>query len=105
MARRPAEREVTRFYQAKRDRFLELLEGSRFRAVPCRGTYFQLLDYSAIRGDRDADVAMWLLDEHGVASIPTSAFLYRGESPRVLRFCFAKKDETLAGACERLRRI
>ena len=96
--------EVTRFYQARRDRFLALLEGSRFRPLPCRGTYFQILDYSAITRDRDADVAMRLLLEHGVASIPTSAFLYRGESPPVLRFCFAKKDETLERAAERLRR-
>jgi len=96
--------EVTRFYQAKRDRFVALLDGSRFRPLPCRGTYFQILDYSAVTRDRDADVAMRLLLEHGVASIPTSAFLYRGESPPVLRFCFAKKDETLERAAERLRR-
>jgi len=97
--------EVTRFYQARRDRFLALLEGSRFRPLPCRGTYFQILDYSAITRDRDADVAMRLLLEHGVASIPTSAFLYRSESPPVLRFCFAKKEETLERAAERLRRV
>ena len=97
--------EVARFYQAKRDRFLALLEGSRFRPLACRGTYFQILDYSAISGGKDVDVAMDVLKKYGVASIPTSAFLYASEAPRVLRFCFAKKDETLEAAAERLRRI
>jgi methionine aminotransferase len=94
--------EVTRFYEAKRNRFLALLDGSRLRPLPCAGTYFQLLDYSAITRDKDADVAMRILAEHGVASIPTSAFLYRSDSPPVLRFCFAKRDETLERAAERL---
>jgi methionine aminotransferase len=97
--------EVTRFYQAKRDRFLQLLEGSRFRPVPCRGTYFQLLNYSRIATLTDADMAMRLLVEHGVAAIPTSAFLSGVDAPPVLRFCFAKKDETLEQAAERLRRV
>jgi methionine aminotransferase len=97
--------EVTRFYQAKRDRFLGLLAGSRFRPLPCRGTYFQILDYSAIGRDRDTDMAMRLLEAQGVASIPTSAFLYASDAPPVLRFCFAKKDETLERAAERLRRV
>ena len=97
--------EVTRFYQAKRDRFLLLLQGSRFRPLPCRGTYFQILDYSPIGRDRDADMAMRVLETHGVASIPTSAFLYRSEAPPVLRFCFAKKGETLERAAERLRNV
>jgi aspartate/methionine/tyrosine aminotransferase len=57
------------------------------------------------RQDTDADFAMQLLKAHGVASIPTSAFLYNSDAPRVLRFCFAKKDETLERAAERLRRV
>ena len=97
--------EVTRFYQAKRDRFVALLDGSRFRPLPCRGTYFQILDYSAISDDGDAAFAMRLLTEHGVASIPTSAFLYASEAPRVLRFCFAKRDDTLEQAAARLRAV
>ena len=97
--------EVTRFYEAKRDRFLELLNGSRFRPVPCRGTYFQLLDYSAIDDAPDTRMAMRLLTEHGVASIPTSALLEGEDAPPVLRFCFAKKDDTLAQAATRLRRV
>jgi methionine transaminase len=93
------------FYQAKRDAFLSLIAGSRFRPLACRGTYFQLLDYSAIGGDRDAEMAIRLLKEHGVASIPTSAFLYGAEPGPVLRFCFAKRDETLERAAARLRNV
>ncbi len=97
--------DLAAFYQDRRDRFLALLAGSRFVPVPCRGTYFQILDYSAISGEPDAAFAVRLLEEHGVASIPTSAFLYQSEAPRVLRFCFAKKDETLERAAERLRGV
>lgn len=96
---------VTRFYQAKRDAFLGAVAGSRFTAVPCRGTYFQLLDYSGISQEPDTAMAMRLLTEDGVASIPTSAFLTGADAPPVLRFCFAKKDETLARAAERLRKV
>jgi methionine aminotransferase len=94
---------LSEFYQAKRDRFLALVAGSRFAPLPCRGTYFQLLDYSALGSERDADMALRLLKAHGVASIPTSAFLYGAEPGPVLRFCFAKRDETLERAAERLR--
>jgi methionine aminotransferase len=97
--------DLAAFYQEKRDRFLELIDGSRFTPVASRGTYFQLLDYSAISDEGDAAFAMRLLEEHGVASIPTSAFLYDSEAPRVLRFCFAKKDETLEQAADRLRAV
>ncbi len=97
--------ELATFYQRKRDFFTALLGGSRFRPLPCRGTYFQLLDYSAIASVGDVEMALQVLREHGVASIPTSAFYYQGEAPRVLRFCFAKRDETLAEAAERLRLV
>ena len=97
--------DLAAFYQEKRDRFLDLLEGSRFTPLASRGTYFQLLDYSAISRESDAAFAMRLLTEHGVASIPTSAFLYDSEAPLVLRFCFAKKDETLEQAAARLRAV
>jgi methionine aminotransferase len=97
--------ELARFYQAKRDLFLELIAGSRFRPLPCRGTYFQLLDYSAITTAPDAEFAMRLLTEHGVASIPTSAFLYGVDPGPVLRFCFAKRDETLEAAAVKLRQV
>lgn len=97
--------ELSAFYQRKRDLFLSLLEGSRWKPLPSRGTYFQLLDYSAFSDEKDMDLALRLTREIGVASIPTSAFLYKQQPPPVLRFCFAKKDETLEKACERLRRL
>jgi len=93
------------FYQEKRDLFLRLIEGSRFQPLRCEGTYFQLLDYSAIASDVDREMAMRLIIEHGVASIPCSAFLYKDSGGPVLRFCFAKKEETLRAAAERLRRV
>jgi methionine aminotransferase len=96
---------VTRFYQAKRDLFLDLVRESPFRPVACQGTYFQLLDYSAVSDRSDAEAAHRLLVDHGVASIPTSAFLYKTPHPPVLRFCFAKRDETLERAADRLRRV
>jgi methionine aminotransferase len=105
VARDPACASVTSFYQAKRDAFRALIKDSRFRALPCRGTFFQLVDYSAITGERDADFAIRLLTEHGVASIPISPFLSGADPGPVLRFCFAKRDETLASAAERLRRV
>jgi methionine aminotransferase len=95
--------ELPAFYQRKRDLFLELIAGSKWKPLKSRGTYFQLLDYSAITGEKDMDFALRLTREHGVASIPTSAFLYKQSAPPVLRFCFAKKDETLQTAADRLR--
>ena len=97
--------ELPAFFQRKRDLFLRLMQGSRFAALPCSGSYFQLMDYSAISDMPDADFAIWMTKEHGVASIPTSAMLQRSTAPQVVRFCFAKKDETLEGAAERLRQI
>jgi methionine aminotransferase len=97
--------ELTPFYQAKRDLFLRLMDGSRFKPLPCRGSYFQLMDYSAITDEADADYAIRLTKEAGVASIPTSPFLHAQKAPLVLRFCFAKKDETLERAAERLRQV
>ena len=95
---------VGRFYQNKRDRFLTLVRGSRLRPLPCAGTYFVLMDYSALGDTPDREMAIRLMSEHGVASIPTSAFLYSTEAPPALRFCFAKTDETLVRAAERLSR-
>jgi len=97
--------ELSPFFQAKRDLFLRVMAGSRFRPLACRGSYFQLMDYSAITDEADADFAIRLTKEHGVASIPTSPFLHRQTAPLVLRFCFAKKNETLERAAERLRKV
>ena len=97
-------RELGPFFQRKRDLFLDLMKESRFTPLPCRGSYFQLMDYSAISDEDDTAFAIRMTREHGVASIPTSPFLYRAAAPRVVRFCFAKKDETLAAGAERLAR-
>ena len=105
VARDPFASTLPPFYQQKRDLFLELIDGSRFKPLACEGTYFQLLDYSAIAHDRDTDMAMRILKEYGVASIPCSAFLYNDRGGPVLRFCFAKKDSTLRAAAERLRTV
>jgi len=101
----PTAKDLSPFYQKKRDLFLQLTAGSRFRPLPCGGTYFQLFDYSAISKEQDKDIAHRLIIEHGVASIPVSAFLYKDSGGPVLRFCFAKKDETLRAAAERLVKI
>ena len=93
------------FYQAKRDRFLALIRESRFRPLACRGTYFQMVDYSAISDERDSDFAMRLIKEHGVAAIPITPFLAGVDPGPVLRFCFAKRDDTLEKAAERLNQV
>lgn len=97
--------ELPAFYQARRDRFLSLLQNSRFQFVPCAGTYFQLLDYSRITDEPDIDFARRLTIEYGVASIPPSVFYHEPVDQKVLRFCFAKSEETLEKAAERLCKI
>ena len=90
------------FYQAKRDLFCELLQGSRFTVVPSQGTYFQLLGYDAISAESDASLARRWTCEQGIASIPISVFYQNPEAcrHRALRFCFAKDDDTLAKAAD-----
>ncbi|MBO3274917.1 pyridoxal phosphate-dependent aminotransferase [Pseudomonas schmalbachii] len=105
MAEHPGHlRELPAFYQAKRDLFCDLLVSSRFTFQRAAGTYFQVVDYSAIRPDLD-DVAMaeWLTREHGVAAIPVSVFYQQAPADmRLVRFCFAKREETLRQAAEKL---
>jgi methionine aminotransferase len=104
--RDPSAAEVTAFYQGRRNLFLSLIAGSRFRPLACHGTFFQLVDYSAITMEPDVDFAARLTREHGVAAIPISPFLNGDEQPGpVVRFCFAKRDETLQAAADRLRRV
>jgi methionine aminotransferase len=93
------------FYQAKRDFFRAGLAGTRFELLPCTGTYFQTVRYGAISDAPDTDFVQWLTREVGVAAIPLSAFFGDGRDERVIRFCFAKRDDTLAAAFERLRRF
>jgi len=93
------------FYQAKRDRFLELLRNSSFSWTPAAGSYFQLLDFSAITQDNDVQFAETVLRQAGVASIPVSPFYVSPPKLTVLRFCFAKNDSTLEDAAERLCKL
>ncbi|MFK7904608.1 MAG: aminotransferase class I/II-fold pyridoxal phosphate-dependent enzyme, partial [Chitinophagales bacterium] len=90
------------FYQQKRDYFLELMKDSRFKLQPAKGSYFQLADYSAISDEKDTDFVQRLTAEVGVAAIPVSAFYSNGLDEKVIRFCFAKKNETLEQAAELL---
>lgn len=94
------------FYQRKRDLFCRLIEGSRFGCTPSAGTYFQLLDYSAISDERDVDLARRLTREARLASIPVSVFSVAPDpAQRLLRFCFAKDDATLEQAAAIIRRL
>ncbi|MDT0691189.1 methionine aminotransferase [Salegentibacter sp. F188] len=93
------------FYQQKRDKFLKLMEGSKFTATPSKGTYYQLFDFSEITEEKDTDFANRLTREHKVASIPVSEFNIAKKDNKQLRFCFAKTDETLEKAAEILNRI
>ena len=93
------------FYQEKRDFFRALLAETPFELLPCRGTYFQLAGYRAIADRPDREFAEWMTREVGVAVIPVSVFYGDGRDDRVVRFCFAKKQETLEAASQRLRRL
>jgi methionine aminotransferase len=93
------------FYQDKRDAFLNYMDGSRFRPIPCRGTYFQMMQYDAISDLPDIEFTRWMTMEHGVASIPVSVFYHTKTDHHVVRFCFAKKVETLERAAEKLCQI
>lgn len=93
------------FYQERRDYFARLLAGTRFRALPAAGTYFQLADYGAVSTLPDVEFARWLTIEHGVATIPISVFYRDPPATWLVRFCFAKENATLDAAAERLRRL
>lgn len=93
------------FYQRKRDLFRDGLAKTRFKLLPSEGTYFQCVDISQVSDLGEADFCKWLTTEIGVAAIPLSAFYGNGFDQRVVRFCFAKKDETLNSALERLAKL
>jgi methionine aminotransferase len=97
--------ELGKFYQLKRDDFRNQLKNSRFELLPCEGTYFQLASYAAISDENDVDFAKRLVLEHGVATIPLSVFNATGEDRKMLRFCFAKDENTIQQATERLCKI
>ena len=90
------------YYQEKRDYFLKLIKGSRFKFTPASGSYFQCLDYTSITNEKDTDFAIRLTKEFKIASIPISVFYHEGIDNKVLRFCFAKKNETLEMAAEKI---
>jgi methionine aminotransferase len=93
------------FYQRKRDFFLEQIKGSSFIPLESKGSYFQLLDYSAISKNGDVEMAEMLTQKHKVASIPVSVFYSDKTDNLILRFCFAKKEETLERAAAILRKL
>jgi methionine aminotransferase len=97
--------ELSAFYQAKRDAFRAGLAATRFEPLACEGAYFQCVRYDAVADLAELEFAQWLTREVGVAAIPVSAFLRRPSTTRVVRFCFAKREETLAAALERLARL
>ncbi len=97
--------ELAEFYKKKRDTFNKLFAGTRFKLKASQGTYFQLLDYSAITDEKDTELAIRLTKEFGVASIPISVFYHKPQDNKVLRFCFAKGEETMEKAAEKLRKF
>lgn len=96
---------LSEFFQAKRDLFLNLIKDSRFKFKPSQGTYFQVLDYSNITQEYDVDYAKKLTIDYGLASIPLSVFNDNQLDNKVLRFCFAKTDDTLKQAADILNKI
>jgi len=97
--------QLNSFYQKKRDYFLKAIKGSAFTLVPSKGTYFQLLSYDKITDESDIEFAQRLVKEYGVASIPISVFNANSVDKQQLRFCFAKTNDTLDQAAERLWRV
>jgi methionine aminotransferase len=96
---------LAEFFQQKRDFFTELIKTSRFEIIPSHGTYFQLLNYRKISEEKDRSFAERLIKESGIASIPVSSFYHDQRDHKILRFCFAKSNETLEKAAEILCKI
>jgi methionine aminotransferase len=105
MADQKPHRELAAFYQRKRDLFRAGLAGTRFKLLPSEGSYFQCVDYSAISDLGEEAFCRWLTSEIGVAAIPLSAFYGDGRNQGLVRFCFAKRDETLNAALQRLAKL
>ncbi|MBT8260207.1 MAG: methionine aminotransferase [Bacteroidia bacterium] len=92
--------QLSEFYQKKRDLFLSLMKNSRFKFKPSKGSYFQAADYSEISQDNDLEFVTWLTQKKGVAAIPISAFNLNKKDEKMIRFCFAKTDDTLTQAAQ-----
>jgi methionine aminotransferase len=97
--------ELSSFYEKKRNFFREAVKGSKFKILPCKGTYFQALSYEGVSDMGDVEFAEWLTIEKGIACIPTSVFYKDGYDNKVLRFCFAKEEKDLKKAGEILCKI
>lgn len=97
--------EISDFFQVKKDFFSALMKETRFDLLTCNGSYFQSVQYSRISDEKDTDLAIRIIKEFGVAGIPVSAFYSKGTDDHVLRFCFAKKKETLEKAVEHLIKV
>ncbi|MCZ4243853.1 methionine aminotransferase [Pedobacter punctiformis] len=96
---------IAQFFQQKRDYFRSLLAESRFKLLPCNGSYFQCASYSNISDEKDTDFSIRLIKEFGVATIPVSAFYQRATDHKIIRFCFAKENLTLSMAAEKLKNV
>lgn len=96
---------ISKMYQQKRNLFQELMKDSKFDLLPCEGTYFQIVNYSRISTKKDLDFAKELIQKHSVAAIPISVFYSDHTDRHMLRFCFAKTEETLYAAAEKLNKI
>ena len=105
MANTAAYLDLPAFYQRKRDLFRSGLANTRFKLLPSEGSYFQCVDISEVSDLKEGEFCKWLTTEIGVAAIPLSAFYADGFDQRVVRFCFAKKDDTLNAALERLAKL
>ena len=97
--------ELAAFYQRKRDLFRAGLAKTRLKLLPSQGSYFQCVDYSAVSDRSEEDFCRWLTADIGVAAIPLSAFYDDARNQKLARFCFAKRDETLNTALDRLARL
>lgn len=96
---------LSAYFQEKRDLFRSLLSETKFKLLPCKGSYFQCVSYASISEEKDVDFAKKLVTDNGVASIPVSAFYTKNTDHKVLRFCFAKEQQTLEQAVERLLKV
>jgi methionine aminotransferase len=100
-----SKKDISEMYQGKRNYFNRLMEDSLFKIIPSQGSYFEVLDYSAISDESDVDFTFRLASEYGIGVIPVSAFLHEKNKQKLLRICFAKNNETLEKAAERLRMV
>lgn len=97
--------DISMFFQQKRDLFRTLLSETKFKLLPCKGSYFQCVSFAHLTDESDVEFAKRIITEYGVASIPVSAFYTNKTDDKILRFCFAKEQNTLEAAVEKLKKI